>query len=97
MTNYTHDSTEASSISCSAGTTHVRPGQTATLSNTENGWTKTGTASGSLYEQGNAAPDGSRWVQYGDVSGGKTQIDLARGDSVTVTVSAATTNGANGH
>lgn len=97
MTNHRHDSSEMSTMTCTAGTTYVKAGETATLTNTEDGWVKTGTAPGSLYEQGNAAPDGSRWVQYGDVSGGKTQIDLARGDSVTVTVSAATTNGANGH
>jgi hypothetical protein len=94
MTDHRHDSSEMSSITCTAGTIYVKAGQTATLTNTEDGWVKTGTARGSLYEQGNAAPDGSRWVAYGNANAVQTRIDeLPVGDSVTVTVSEASTNG----
>lgn len=72
----------------------VRPGQYLELTNTEDGWVKTGSAPGTVMNDGTAAPDGSRWVVYGDANAVKTRIDeLPEGGSVKITVSEASTNG----
>lgn len=86
MTSYTHASRNTSVVSCSAGSFTVRNGERCKLTDTEDGWTKEGSASGTLKELGNAAPDRSRWVSFGDVNSAKTQTDLGVNKYVEVTV-----------